>query len=500
MKYLYGAAVQGIQNFIFQTNKLKEIIGASELVEEICTSKFKQMFEQTGNTYVESQCILHAAGNLKYIFDNKEECASIVRIFPKTVQEFAPGITLSQAVVEMSGEFEKFESAVDELENRLRAQRNKPMRSSTLGLMGVERSRQTGLPVVSYDGSNHIDAGTRAKLYVDSGNQSKRTTLSLCRRAFGMSDISDGQIAYDIENITQKNDWVAIIHADGNGLGRIVQAIGKNQTDFKDFSEKLDAATTAAAVDAFKFVKDRFNDTRIPIRPIVLGGDDLTVICRADIALDYVSCFIKSFETQTKFVKNYPNLGYDKLSACAGIAYIKSSFPFYYGYSLAETLCTQAKKDAKHYLADRELPKSCLMFHKVQDSFTQDWDDIVERELHPSDNVSFMFGPYYINEKKNGNRWLVDELMDLAQKLDGADGNVTKSHLRQWISLLYDNPEMAKQKMRRVLSITRMKNVVEKATTGVERRENSVVTTTYPVYDLLVVNTINNQITKEDAQ
>ena len=90
--------------------------------------------------------------------------------------------------------------------------------------------------------------------------------------------------------------------------------------------------------------------------------------------------------------------------------------------------------------------------------------------------------------------------MDLAQKLDGADGNVTKSHLRQWISLLYDNPEMAKQKMRRVLSITRMKNVVEKATTGVERRENGVVTTTYPVYDLLVVNTINNQITKEDAQ
>ena len=38
-----------------------------------------------------------------------------------------------------------------------------------------------------------------------------------------MSDISDGQIAYDIENITQKNDWVAIIHADGNGLGRMVK-------------------------------------------------------------------------------------------------------------------------------------------------------------------------------------------------------------------------------------------------------------------------------------
>ena len=34
-KYLYGAAVQGIQGFIFQTNKLRDIVGASELVERI---------------------------------------------------------------------------------------------------------------------------------------------------------------------------------------------------------------------------------------------------------------------------------------------------------------------------------------------------------------------------------------------------------------------------------------------------------------------------------
>lgn len=28
--YLYGTSVQGIQNFIFKTNKLVDIIGASE--------------------------------------------------------------------------------------------------------------------------------------------------------------------------------------------------------------------------------------------------------------------------------------------------------------------------------------------------------------------------------------------------------------------------------------------------------------------------------------
>ena len=50
-KYLYGAAVQGIQNFIFQTNTLREIVGASELVEEICTKLFA---EQLGSEDLEN--------------------------------------------------------------------------------------------------------------------------------------------------------------------------------------------------------------------------------------------------------------------------------------------------------------------------------------------------------------------------------------------------------------------------------------------------------------
>jgi len=43
MSYLYGASVQGIQSFIFETNELKNIVGASEIIEKICTSLFKQV-------------------------------------------------------------------------------------------------------------------------------------------------------------------------------------------------------------------------------------------------------------------------------------------------------------------------------------------------------------------------------------------------------------------------------------------------------------------------
>ena len=149
-KYLYGAAVQGIQDFIFQTNKLQEIIGASEQVEQVCTSKFAEMFgKKTDDLAKDPNAIVNAAGNIKYIFDDYESCQRIVRAFPKTIIEHAPGITISQAVVEYPTEgVRDFKNAVLKLEENLRSQRNKPMRSPSIGLMGIERSRQTGLPVI----------------------------------------------------------------------------------------------------------------------------------------------------------------------------------------------------------------------------------------------------------------------------------------------------------------------------------------------------------------
>ena len=97
-RYLYGAAVQGIQDFIFKTNELKHIIGASELVEQICTKAFDE-YAKPGES------VVRAAGNIKVIFDNEEDCRNAVREFPKKVMTMAPGITISQAVVPLDDDF-----------------------------------------------------------------------------------------------------------------------------------------------------------------------------------------------------------------------------------------------------------------------------------------------------------------------------------------------------------------------------------------------------------
>ncbi|MCF0208680.1 MAG: hypothetical protein HUK07_04450 [Bacteroidaceae bacterium] len=287
-KFLYGAAVQGIQGFIFQTSDLKDIVGASELVEEICTSEFTKFTNKDGDS------VLQAAGNIKHIFHSAEACMRVVREFPKHVMEIAPGITISQAVVKMEGDYEDFSEAVDELEKRLRTQRNRPMPSITTGLMGIKRSNNSGYPLVKIEKEEMFDAAKNAK-------QKYYDYHILYEKGFGES-VNPNHFPFNIEDITLRNDWVAIIHADGNGLGQIIQKVGKKEEEFKNFSKNLDKATTNAAKAAWERVKTENvgKYTRIPMRPVVLGGDDLTVICRADFAINYVAAFMSEFETQTE--------------------------------------------------------------------------------------------------------------------------------------------------------------------------------------------------------
>ncbi len=491
-KYLYGASVQGIQSFIFQTNKLKEIVGASELVENVCTSAFDD-FATDGTS------IIRAAGNIKHVFDTKATCAKAVREFPQKVMEMAPGITISQAVVSMNGK--SFEDSITELEKKLKIQRNKPLNSTNIGLMGILRSRKTGMPAVCKKGEDYFDEASKAKQ--DVVNTNKEPSVStLYKNIFG--EIDAKKVTTEIEKFPSHNDWLSVIHADGNGLGKVIQKMGSNKDEFKKFSKNLDIATKKAAKNAYNKISDDYKlselDT-VPLRPIVLGGDDLTVICRADIALDFTEAFLAEFEDQTnKYLANIfknNNLGFDHLTACAGIAYIKSSFPFYFAYDLAESLCGKAKKDAKSpdYVKEGLAP-SCLMFYKVKDSFTEDYNDMVERELRAG-STCFDFGPYYKDSVNN--RWTVGDLKNYVRKLNGKDGNALKSHFRQWLNLMHENQSLAKQKVDRIKTTFADRNLddsIKLLELSNKRFVNESEKSFSPIYDIISIHTVINQKTK----
>lgn len=499
MGYLYGASVQGIQNFIFQTNELKDIVGASELVAQICTQLFR---ETVGEPYRDEALIIGAAGNVRYYFDDLETCAKTVRYFPRRVMIEAPGITISQAVVEMTGDFP---DSINELEEKLRSQRNQPQPSLTLGALGMKRSNKTGLPLVASEGSGKcVDMTTAAKRrYIHA--------LSLAKKSFYGTDsdkkVDADRYPYDIAKLTDRNDWIAIVHADGNSLGQIVQRIGGDMEQYRRFSQLLDEATERAANAAFEKLGVREGDS-YPLRPIVLGGDDMTVIIRGSLAIAYAREFIRQFEYHTgqgelgEIV--HRATGLPCLTACAGVAFIKSSYPFHYGYKLAEDLCGAAKKDAKSHSATGESIPSCLMFHKVEDSYVESHADIVERVLMPTDGVSFAFGPYYLAERTG--YFTIDELLSYCDKLQKIDDEGVKSGLRQWLTHMHRSVDFASQhldRMKSVYSGASSKLVTELCEKDYGKRKindrdgNPRMVTAYPAFDVLSLYSIMNVVTKD---
>lgn len=79
------------------------------------------------------------------------------------------------------------------------------------------------------------------------------------------------------------------------------------------------------------------NRAFLPLRPVLLGGDDITCLCDGRIALDLAETALKEFARHP-----VPHLGPDgeetSLTACAGVALVKAHAPVHRSYELAEDL------------------------------------------------------------------------------------------------------------------------------------------------------------------
>jgi len=451
-KYLYGASIQGIQSFIFQTNKLKEIVGGSELVNRLCTKSFKSFL---GGVYKEENLIIGAAGNIKYLFDKEEDAKITFKNFPRYIMESAPGITISQAICPLS----TLAESLQEVEDKLKTQRS--IRSSSFlesrhFMVSDISSRSAGPRVLRDNDENFSPAQEKKIKEINNANHSLVESIA--------GSISIKQVAFDSsELLGDKSDkrWIGVVHADGNSLGILIQKLFKEVPEdkvlqfYKGFSNALDSATKIAAGNAFKKVVPEFDDSSgfLPIRPIIIGGDDLTVIIRGDLAIPFTEAFLDEFEKQTSLelkklqVKYEISLGLEKgLTACAGIAFIKPNFPLHFGVQLADDLCKSAKDSSKKI--EKTSPPSSLEFHKVQSSFVDSYEQIAKRELICSNGLNFNFGPYFLKPQQHFSS--IDQLKKWTFEINRP--TAPKSDLRRWVTLVKSEPDEAKFLMKRILA------------------------------------------------
>jgi hypothetical protein len=415
----------GNQAFIFATNKLRENVGASELIVQVGTRFVLDAVQAAGGQVPENprnpttypaindtnpvEIILAVSGKALLLVRDKSIGQLIVRHVTLRALQEAPGLEVRGVV---SQDFDFAKDALHPLIGEVHRQ-FEVVRSRFPGPMArfqrppiVAECTSSGLPAATYD-TNAPEPAPRSTVTIAKRNAAQ-DGLDRIRRLVG-EQVRLPPTTKDIEDLGC--DWLAIVHADGNGLGQVFLNFDKvantaNNRNYIDklrrFSLALDECTEKAFCQALAVFHPRYDF--IPIVPLVLGGDDLTVVCDGRQALQFTKKFIDGFEAETCQHPAIHSILPKGVTSCAGVAIIKPHFPFFSGYQLAEQLLASAKTLAKR---DPSKPLSALDYHILYDASGPDLERI-RRELTVDDGQTLLVGRPYVVTADSGpvhRRW-----------------------------------------------------------------------------------------------
>ena len=420
--FLYGFSATSLQEFIFRTNVLQEIIGASEIIKRIDNlgKDLRDFFAKNGISLNKNpEVILSSAGNLRAIFDNEVDLQKVVLHLPKLIALESYGLGIAQAVVKYDGDYK---NAISLLESKLKIARNKLDFPLDFSFCILKHNPKTALPM----SLEKTDKSTLQKL-----------------QAFEKFKKAHPNSINELAKLKNAKNKIALIYADGNALGNIVRTLNKDE--MKSFSTALDKATKEAFAKSIAQVKDKYGE--IKIREVICGGDDLVVVCNADIALYFANAFLWHFENQ--------NIHSNNLTSCAGIVFFNHKYPIHYALKLAKDLCKESKTHSKKL--NPANPPSSLMFHNIQSSAVQSFSAFIEDELSLGNNPTnkenitrLDFGAYFLH-KQNETIPTIEHLLNLVQIF--RDKNAPTSRLRQWLSMLDLNKNLAHNELKRIAKI-----------------------------------------------
>ena len=411
--YLFEA--KSIQNWILNSGKLRDLVGASELLDALCNAPLDDTLDALA---IRKQIkFSRRAGAAFYAFSEQPGALDqLATLWPLVVQQYAPGLVFNQARGAGKDALTAFANTRQQL------QANQAQNLVNLPQAGprVHRSPRTGQAAVQMrktpDGDlEAIDAATRRQRRFSSLKQGS-LVAKLCPDSAALTatdwplDLEPGDpLTLGIDPVPADNSrtfpfigeqrGIAVLHADGNGLGQLLmqvkEHIAKAAPDrfieaFTTLSKGIEDATIAAVREAVEHVllpARADNSGPLPARPVLLGGDDLTLLLRADLALEFTSRFLHAFEQHSANAMrslrdrfNMPDLP-RYLTACAGIAYIKSSQPFHLAARLAEGITSAVKQRAKASSHGNDPAPSSLGFHRITTAMIDDYHSIIRNEM-----------------------------------------------------------------------------------------------------------------------
>ena len=415
----------GNQAYIFATNKLRNVVGASELLYRVGTSyveravkaatgrdfKVAEIAEEPQIDAIESkgiEVIVATSGKALLLARGAETARKFIREWSRIVADEAPGVdaaaVFSKTPVDLSLPLDttkitdpekvktSYMEVYHETERLMTIQRTSE---------GMPVGRFPRLPIVAecaYSGLP-VDVKRVRKddlLFSASSLAQRRTSRDaiFATRMKGLFPGGGGEHVLRGLDSLENLDWLAVVHADGNGLGQLFinfadhvkalvngrEANGRDYiTHYRAFSSALDKISRESFIKAVEEIWPDKDSKKPDIVPIVVGGDDLTVVMDGYRSLEFTKLFMEKFCDETARHPDTKDIlkcaGLPQLGMCAGVSIVKPHFPFSQAYDLAEGLMNNAKQVKNQYGKD----SIALDFHILYDSVSTSIADIRER-------------------------------------------------------------------------------------------------------------------------
>ncbi len=390
MTYYYRYETKGIQRWILDSSRLRDLAGGSALIEAL-TGEAERGVASVGGTVRYA-----AAGGLLAEFPGRAELEAFASEWPMYLAYRAPGLQVVQAWVEAGGPGGLTKLVAD----LLPARRNVPPPPLLEAGPWLERAGRSGLPAVPRPrdlpkSKARMTQWDEPSVERERALRERGETGTLFQGILRVAEIHE-----DVERWPEVP--IAVVHADASGVGRRIAELGGDPDVLERFSRALDEATKEATRRAVRWLRGAQRAEPLRIRPVVLGGDDLTVILPAAQARGFVATWLEAFEDQTR--EHHPDLG-GELHAGAGVAFVNRGYPFAMAYDRAEEACRVVKASS---VADGKPSASVLGFLRITTALAG---------------------------TAQGSPWRLDRL-DALDRLVAASRMLPRGTLRSWLGLV----------------------------------------------------------------
>lgn len=448
---------RSIQRYVFGCNELKTNVGASYLVDAIYTEAMqnvlkaqdfkKLVLDWKENTDLQMlqdkkvDCEVGYIGGGKMLIlvrnygQSFQLCKKIVTEWSTELLLKAPGLKTGVAIGRI--DLDNFNDTFSELFQKLNNNESKLFPNVDMPYTGLTLECDSSGKTADFLDSNgrmistEVAAKIKAHKYVIAKNSEQ----------FNEVLQNNYEFAKDISNIGFKDgeSYICVIHIDGNNMGVKFNSCN-DLKERRELSLNIAGAVNSSLQKLVKKIVDEYEDyidlldvekllsdnkPNLPLRPIIIGGDDVTFVCPGRVGLQYASYFMKKMakieiinnrifkELQGKLGKSANKT----MTCCAGVAIVPAKYPFFRAYQLAEQLCSAAK------LKSREVDGYYLDFAILHGEMYADLDTL-RKEQYVVPCGGLHYGPYDVVNSKSANSF--DKLLQLKEALMELPSNKLK--------------------------------------------------------------------------